>query len=58
MEKFNQNPWKIPQKKFIFSKAAGSKNEFIQMYFSRLFAITLSNFIHDFCEDIFHRPKL
>ena len=28
-----QNPRKIPKKKFIFSKVAGSKNEFIHMYF-------------------------
>ena len=30
-ETFEQNPWKMPKKKFIFSKVAGSKNEFIHV---------------------------
>ena len=30
---FKQSPWKIPTKKFIFSKGAGSKNEFIHSYY-------------------------
>ena len=32
-ETFKQNPWKIPKKKLIFSKVAGSKNEFKDAYF-------------------------
>ena len=31
-ESLKQNPWKIPKKKFIFSKVAGSKNELIQTH--------------------------
>ena len=34
-ETFKQSPWKIPKKKLIFSKVAGSKNEFTHMYLSR-----------------------
>ena len=34
-ETLKQNPWKIAQKNFIFSKVAGSKNEFIETDFSR-----------------------
>ena len=34
--KIEQNSKKMPKKKFIFSKVAGSKSEFIQMCFSRL----------------------
>ena len=33
-ETFKQSPWKIPKKKFSFSKVTGSKNEFIHTYFS------------------------
>ena len=32
-ETFKQNPWKIPKKKFFFSKVERSKNEFIHMCF-------------------------
>ena len=32
---FKQNYEKVPKKMFIFSKVAGSKNEFIRTYFSR-----------------------
>ena len=35
-ETFKQSPWKIPKKKFRFSKVAGSKNEFIHICFSRI----------------------
>ena len=34
-ETVEQNPWKIPKKKFIFSKVTASKNEFIHTCFSR-----------------------
>ena len=34
-ETVEQNPWKIPKKKFIFSKVKASKNEFIHTCFSR-----------------------
>ena len=43
----------------IFSKAAGSKNEFVYTYFSRfLLKFGLSNLFHDFWEDCFHKLKL
>ena len=51
---FKQNPWKIPKKSFIFSKIEGPKNEFI----SEVFVKSLSNFVHDFWEDSFRKPKL
>ena len=37
----------------IFSKIEGSKNEFIHTYFTK----SLSNFVHDFQEDCFNKPK-
>ena len=57
-ETFKQNPWKISPKKFIFSKVAGSKNEFICTYFSRFLSKSLSNLVHDFREDCFRKTKL
>ena len=36
-ETFKENPCEIPKKKFIFSRVAGSKNEFIHTDFSRFF---------------------
>ena len=34
-ETFKQKSLKLPKKKFIFSKVAGFKNEFIYTYFSK-----------------------
>ena len=48
---------KISRKKIIFSKAGCSKNKFIDI-FSRVFAKSLSNLVHDFWEDCFYKPKL
>ena len=36
-ETFKENPCEIPKKKFIFSRVAGSKNEFIHTHFPRSF---------------------
>ena len=44
--KIEQNSKKMPKKKFIFSKVAGSKSEFIQMFF-KAFAKSLSDFVND-----------
>ena len=46
---FHQNTWKIPKKKLLFSKFAGSKNEFLHTYFSRF---------KDFWEDCLPKLKL
>ena len=56
-ETFKHNPWKMPKKKLIFSKVARSKNEFIPALF-KVFAKSLSNLVHDFCEGFFSKQKL
>ena len=48
---------KIPQGNFIFSKVTGPKNEFIHIFFNA-FAKNLNNFVHDFWENSFRKPKL
>ena len=55
--KLKQNPKKY-LRKVVVSKVAGSKNEFIQTYFSRFLLKVLSNFVQDFWEDCFRKPKL
>ena len=51
-----QNYWKIPKKKVIFSRVAGSKNEFIYTCFTK--QKSLSNFVRDFWKDCFGKSIL
>ena len=50
-------PWKIPKKKFILVKLRVLKINYLHVFF-KVFAKSLSNFVLDFWENCFHKPKL
>ena len=52
---FKQNPWKIPKKKFIFSKPYKWIHSHV---FFKDFTKNLSNFVRDFWVDCFRKLKL